>query len=105
VTWAGPDYQSAVSFDLLHGRKVVSESGALLGTLGDIELDPQSMQVICYELAGTLWEQIRHKQRGFTPKDGVRFGKDLIVVPDAVAAVLSGEAPPPPAAPPPAEAK
>jgi uncharacterized protein YrrD len=92
----------------LIGAKVVSDQGTLLGTLANIALDPAGLRILCYELSGSLWDQLRHEERTFDPAPGIRFGKDLIVVPDAVAAELNrrgGQAPPPPApltTPPPA---
>ena len=86
------------SADLI-GAKVVSAQGTLLGTLANIALDPAGRRILCYELSGTLWDQLRNEERTFNPAPGIRFGKDLIVVPDTVAAELNrrgGQAPPPP---------
>jgi uncharacterized protein YrrD len=85
----------------LIGAKVVSDQGTLLGTLANIALDPAGLRILCYELSGNLWDQLRHEERTFDPAPGIRFGKDLIIVPDTVAAELNrrgGQAPPPPPA-------
>jgi uncharacterized protein YrrD len=86
------------SADLI-GAKVVSAAGTLLGTLANIALDPAAQRVLCYELGGSLWDQLRNEQRTFDPAPGIRFGKDLIVVPDAVAAELNRRSGAPPSPP------
>ncbi|MDQ2805343.1 MAG: PRC-barrel domain-containing protein [Chloroflexota bacterium] len=94
---AGPNYQTAIGLSQLQGMKVVSDQGTLLGTLGDVLMDPLTLRIDCYEMSGSVWEHIRNKERTFAQVPGLRFGKDLIIVPDAVAAELEGRpAPPPP---------
>jgi len=98
---AGANYQTAVGLNQLQGMKVVSDQGTLLGTLGDVALDPVTLRIDCYEMSGSLWQHIRNTERTFAQVPGLRFGKDLIIVPDAVAAELEGRiaAPPLPDAP------
>ncbi len=90
LSHAGPDYQTAIGLNQLQGMKVVSDQGTLLGALGDVEMDPTTLRIACYEMSGTLWEQVRHKERTFDQVPGLRFGKDLLIVPDVVAAELEG---------------
>ncbi|HUS13623.1 MAG TPA: PRC-barrel domain-containing protein [Chloroflexia bacterium] len=99
---AGPDYQSAIGFNQLHKMKVVSTQGTLLGELGDVEFDPGTLRIEHYEMTGTLWEQMRGKERTFDQVPGLRFGKDLLIVPDTVAAALGTATGKPAADPPPA---
>ena len=94
-----PDLESLPTSARLLDAKVVSDQGALLGTLANIVLDPAGLRILCYELSGSLWDQLRHEERTFDPAPGIRFGKDLIIVPDTVAAELNrrgGQAGPPP---------
>jgi uncharacterized protein YrrD len=99
---AGAEYQSAIGFNQLHKMKVVSTQGTLLGELGDVEFDPGTLHIQQYEMTGTLWEQMRGKERTFGQVPGLRFGKDLLIVPDTVAAELGGGMSEPAAGTPPA---
>lgn len=97
---AGPNYQTAIGLDQLRGMKVVSDQGTLLGTLGDVVLDPATLRIDCYEMSGSMWAHLRNKEPTFAQMPGLRFGKDLIIVPDAVAAELEGRTAAPPTEPP-----
>ncbi len=84
-----PDLKDLPTFDDLLRTKVVSQGGTLLGMLGDVELDLDHYRIIRYEMSGNLWAQMTHSQRSFPAVGGLRFGKDLLIVPDDVAAALS----------------
>jgi uncharacterized protein YrrD len=112
-----PELKDLPTLDDMIEMKIISESGQLLGTLGNVEIDPDQYQITRYELSGTLWDQLKHSNRTFDAVPGLRFGKQLLVVPDTIGVALQGAstlpadtavelplpAPPPPsaAAPPP----
>ena len=112
-----PELKDLPTLDDMIEMKVISENGQLLGTLGNVEIDPDQHQITRYELSGTLWDQLKHGNQTFAAVPGLRFGKQLLVVPDSVGAVLQGSStsaedtlpepqlpavsPPPAAAPPP----
>jgi uncharacterized protein YrrD len=89
-----PELKDLPTLDDMIEMKVISENGQLLGTLGNVEIDPDQYQITRYELSGTLWDQLTHSNQTFAAEPGLRFGKQLLVVPDAVGAVLQGSSTP-----------
>jgi uncharacterized protein YrrD len=111
-TGEAPELKDLPTLDDMIEMKIISESGQLLGTLGNVEIDPDQYQITHYELSGTLWDQLTHSNRTFDAAPGLRFGKQLLIVPDAIGAALqrpstapdAGAEPLLPAAPPPGAA-
>jgi uncharacterized protein YrrD len=83
-----PELKDLPTLDEMIEMKIISESGQLLGTLGNVEIDPDQYQITRYELSGTFWDQLKHSNRTFDAVPGLRFGKQLLVVPDAIGAAL-----------------
>lgn len=104
-----PELKDLPTLDDMIEMKIISESGQLLGALGNVEIDPDQYQITRYELSGTLWDQLTHSNRTFDAAPGLRFGKQLLIVPDAIGAALQRSSTPPdaglepllPTAPPP----
>lgn len=72
--------------------KVLSESGTLVGTIGNILLDvgtPAYLRVITFEMAGGLLDRITGKYPTFNASSVIRYGQDVIVISDAAAVALS----------------
>ena len=90
-----PELKDLPTLDDMIEMKIISESGQLLGTLGNVEIDPDQYQITRYELSGTLWDQLKHSNRTFDAVPGLRFGKQLLVVPDAIGMALQGPSTPP----------
>lgn len=78
-------------FDQLRGARVVTESGKLLGNISNVYLDPETHEVDGYELGGGLWDTLTQNRPSFEAQRGMRFGKDILVVPDAVEGQLEGK--------------
>ncbi|MDQ6748617.1 MAG: PRC-barrel domain-containing protein [Candidatus Dormibacteraeota bacterium] len=74
--------------DDLQNTKVVSFSGDLLGTLEDVAFDVEQLRITQYIMSGSLWAQLTNARKTFSPVAGLRSGKDLLLVPDAVAAAF-----------------
>ncbi len=74
--------------DDLQNTKVVSYSGDLLGTLEDVAFDVDQLRITQYIMSGSLWAQLTNARKTFSPIAGLRSGKDLLLVPDAVAAAF-----------------
>lgn len=87
-----PETKDMPTLEDLLAIKVVSQSGRFLGGLGDVEIDPEQFHIVRYEMSGTLWNQITNSRRGFDAVGGLRFGKDLLIVPDDVMAEIQGQA-------------
>jgi uncharacterized protein YrrD len=80
-----PSVQSELSF------KVMSASGTLIGTVGNILLHinaPATLQVAGYELAGGLREKLGGRYASFAAEQIMSYGTDVIVIPDDIAQTL-----------------
>ncbi len=86
------DLQGIPDLNALSGINVVSESGTLVGSLDDVDMDGQNMAVTGYYLGGSLWEHLTGGTKRFAASPGLRFGGKLLVIPDSLAATLNAEA-------------
>jgi uncharacterized protein YrrD len=86
-----PETKDMPTLEDLLAIKVVSQGGRLLGGLGDVEIDPEQFHIVRYEMSGSLWNQLTNSRRGFDAVGGLRFGKDLLIVPDDVMAEIQGQ--------------
>ncbi|QBD75092.1 hypothetical protein EPA93_03415 [Ktedonosporobacter rubrisoli] len=72
--------------------RVLSESGNVVGTVGNILLDtstPATMRIISFEMAGGLLENISKRFSVFAADQVTRYGQDVIVISDAAAQDLN----------------
>jgi uncharacterized protein YrrD len=72
--------------------KVISESGSVVGTVGNIFLNtepPVALRVTRFELAGNLGERITRHYQTFSAQEVIRYGQDVIVILDQAARQLS----------------
>ena len=71
--------------------KVLSEGGTVVGTVGNVVLDtsvPTHLRVVAFELAGGLRNKITGHYPSFSSTQVVRYGADVLVIPDSVALPL-----------------
>ncbi len=76
--------------DLLHYR-VLSEGGTVVGTVGDIVFDftdPRQPVIASFELAGNLFAHLSKHLANFSAQHIIRYGQDVMVIPDTVAQTL-----------------
>ena len=76
--------------DLLSYR-VMSASGTLLGTIGNVLLatgTPTSPRLTAFELSGGLREQLSRRYPTFPAEQVLSYGADVLVIPDEVAKSL-----------------
>jgi len=74
--------------------KVLSEGGTVVGTVGNIVLDtsvPAKLRVIAFELAGGLRNKFSGHYPTFSATQVVRYGADVLVIPDSVALPLTSQ--------------
>ncbi|MEO8970063.1 MAG: PRC-barrel domain-containing protein [Ktedonobacteraceae bacterium] len=72
--------------------KVMSEGGTLIGTIGNILLDittPTALHIYAFELSGGLRSRISGHYSTFYAQQVVRYGQDVLVIPDAIGTELS----------------
>ncbi len=72
--------------------RVLSESGTLIGEIGNILLDvtnPTAMKIDGYQLAtGGLRERFTGKYQAFAAGEVLRYGQDVVILPNNIAQAL-----------------
>ncbi len=74
--------------------KVLSEGGTVVGAVGNIVLDtsvPAHLRVVAFELAGGLRNKLSGHYPTFSSTQVVRYGADVLVIPDSVALPLTAQ--------------
>ena len=74
--------------------KVLSEGGTVVGSVGNVLFDtsvPASLRVIAFELAGGLRNKLSGHYPTFSSSQVVRYGEDVLVIPDSVALPLTAQ--------------
>ena len=72
----------------LTSYKVMSENGTVVGTLGNVIIDvsvPNNLRLASFELKGTILQQIGNHYHTFPADRVVRYGADVLVIPDDIA--------------------
>ena len=72
----------------LDSYKIMSESGTIIGKLGNVLIDtsiPNNLRLASFELAGNLIQHIGGRYHTFAADRVVRYGADVLVIPDEVA--------------------
>ena len=72
--------------------KVMSEGGTVVGSVGNIVLDvgvPANTRVTTFELTGGIRNKFSGHYPSFSSSQVVRYGQDVLVIPDAVALSLT----------------
>ncbi|GLV59419.1 hypothetical protein KDH_62460 [Dictyobacter sp. S3.2.2.5] len=86
-----PALSSAFKGKDILSYRVLSEGGTVVGNLGNVLFNielPQAIQVVGYELSGGLRQMISRQYPTFTAQQITRYGQDVLVIPDSVAAEL-----------------
>jgi len=71
----------------LNAYKVMSTSGTLVGTVGNVLLDistPTALKIAAFELARGLGERLGGRYPTFPASQVVRYGEDVLVISDEV---------------------
>ncbi len=72
--------------------KVMSEGGTFIGNIGNMLLDittPNALHIYAFELSGGLRSRISGHYSTFYAQQVVRYGQDVLVIPDAIGTELS----------------
>jgi uncharacterized protein YrrD len=76
----------------LHSYKVMSASGTVVGTVGNVLLDtstPTALKIAAFELARSLREHVSGRYPTFPATQVVRYGEDVLVISDEVVQSLN----------------
>ena len=78
--------EGATPLSAIVGTRVVTASGNLLGTIGDVDIDTTAQQVNNYQMATSLAEKLTHHHPFITVDKVVQIGAGgVMIVPDASA--------------------
>jgi uncharacterized protein YrrD len=80
-----------VSGENLGNYRVMSVSGTIVGTIGSVLLDtstPNEPHLATFELTGGLLERLGGRYPSFAAAQVVRYGQDVLIIPDEVAQSL-----------------
>ena len=81
-----PEMSSAKSLGDVHGTKVVTESGSMVGTVSELEVDDLAQTVLTYSLQGSLLDKLRGEHAAIQPGEVLRLGQGgIMIVTDAAA--------------------
>ncbi len=75
----------------LNSYKVMSESGTIVGKLGNVLIDvsvPDALRITSFELTGNILQHIGGHYATFPADRVTRYGEDVLVIPDEVAQTL-----------------
>ncbi len=88
-----PQLAGAATLSQVTGTKVVTESGQLLGTIGQLDVDADARTVTAYVLSASLAERVmRHQEEVVQAGEVVRLGEGgIMVVADAVGTRLQAQ--------------
>ncbi len=73
--------------------KIMSASGTLVGSIGDVLIDtssPKALRISAFELSRGLRERISGNYSTFSAAQVTSWGRDVLVIPDDVAQSLQG---------------
>ena len=79
------------SGEALRSYRVMSASGTVVGTIGNVLLDsgtPAALSIAAFELTGGLREKLGGHYPTFPASQVLRYGQDVLVVPDELAQTL-----------------
>jgi len=83
------DLAGAASLGQVHGTKVVTEGGTLVGTIAEVDIDDTVEHVTAYTLSAPFLDKVRHRVPVLQAADVLRLGEGgLMIVSDAVGQVL-----------------
>jgi uncharacterized protein YrrD len=88
---SNPELAALPFGSVLLSYRVLSEGGDLVGTIGNIYMNttlPTQLSVSAFELAGGLREHISGQYPNFSSSHVLRYGQDVIVIPDDIARKL-----------------
>lgn len=88
-----PTLTGASGLSQAQQTQVVTESGTLLGTISQVEVDDEARTVVGYVLSASLWKRMRHNAPRIEVQDVLRFGAaGIMIVADRVGTRLTSEA-------------
>ncbi|HLG74145.1 MAG TPA: PRC-barrel domain-containing protein, partial [Chloroflexota bacterium] len=77
-----PQLAGAARLSQVHGTKVMTASGEVIGTIRDLVLDEQARGVTGYLLETPLWDRLQHREPTLPADRVVKIGEGGIMIVD-----------------------
>jgi uncharacterized protein YrrD len=75
-----PELSAAKGLGDVHGTRVVTETGSLVGTVNELEIDDAAQTVLTYTLQGSLLDKLRGEHASIEPNEVLRLGEGGIMI-------------------------
>jgi uncharacterized protein YrrD len=78
-----PELDRLIDLKTFLGLEVVNDEGLLLGRIHDAELDPETLNVVEYELTRNFWDTYVKSGLRVAAQDTLSGSKDVLIVPQS----------------------
>lgn len=76
-----PEYDRMMDIKTFIGLEVVTDEGVLLGRVRDAEIDPQTLNILEYELTRSFWDAYLQTGMRVSARHTLSGSKDVLIVP------------------------
>ncbi len=77
------DFDRMIDLKTFIGLEVVTDEGALLGRIHDAEVDPQTLNILEYELTRNFWDNYLQTGMRVSAQQTLSGSKDVLIVPQS----------------------
>jgi uncharacterized protein YrrD len=78
-----PGFDRMIDIKTFIGLEVVTDEGVLLGRIRDAEIDPQTLNILEYELTRNFWDTYLQTRMRVSAQHTLSGSKDVLIVPQA----------------------
>ncbi len=78
-----PTLDRLIDLKTFIGLEVVTDEGVLLGRIHDAEIDPQTLNIIEYDLVRNFWDSYLQTGLSVSAQDTLSGSKDVLIVPQS----------------------
>jgi uncharacterized protein YrrD len=76
-----PEFDRMIDIKTFIGLEVVTDEGVLLGRIRDAEIDPQTLNILEYELTRNFWDAYLQTGMRVSARHTLSGSKDMLIVP------------------------
>lgn len=70
----------------LKGTKALADTGEVVGTISEVEIDPNSFAILGYELTTGVWSGLTGSRKRLPADERVHYGRDVLIVRESMPA-------------------
>jgi uncharacterized protein YrrD len=75
----------------LKGMKAMTDTGQIIGTIAEVEIDPTNFAIIGYELSTGVISDLTGNRRKLPADGNIHYGRDVLIVRESAAAAPTKE--------------